>query len=159
MNLLRSNHWTIRSRILASFAVVLGLMVVMGLLALRDLRIIDDRATDAGGASVPGLYYSTQVLSELIINYSLTAEYMGQTDVLRLETIEQDLSANASRWSEALVKLEALPENVAEQRKLDVFLMLRSQYEQTQKEVLRRSSELDTQGAIEVWRERLGASV
>jgi len=39
--------WTIRQRILASFGIVLGLMVVMGLLALRNLENIDARAMNA----------------------------------------------------------------------------------------------------------------
>src|SRR5213075_1115610 len=52
--------WTIRRRILVSFGVVLGLMVVMGLLALRDLDNIGVRASNAENASVPGLYYSTE---------------------------------------------------------------------------------------------------
>jgi methyl-accepting chemotaxis protein WspA len=153
LNVVKS--WTIRRRILTSFAVVLGLMVVMGLVALRDLEIIDARATDAREASVPGLYYSTEVMTELIINYSLTAEFMGQTDVLRLETIEQELGANGARWEQAFGTLQSLPTADDDRKKLDAFGALRVQYVDTQKEILRRSSELDTEGAIVLWRERL----
>ena len=101
--------WTIRRRILTSFAVVLGLMVVMGLVALRDLENIDQRSQNAATTSVPGLYYSTEVKSELIVNYSLTAEYMGQTDVLRLDTIEKELSANGQRWETSIGNYDVLP--------------------------------------------------
>jgi methyl-accepting chemotaxis protein WspA len=147
--------WTIRRRILTSFAVVLGLMVVMGLVALRDLQNIDERAADAREASVPGLYYSTQVMSELIINYSLTAEYMGQTDVLRLGTIEQELAANAARWERAVATFEALPADDGDHEMFEAFATIRAQYVETQQEILKRSSELDTEGAVVLWREQL----
>jgi hypothetical protein len=105
--------WTIRQRILTSFGIVLGLMVVMGILALRNLENIDARATNAASASVPGLYASTAVQSELIINYSLTAEYLGQTDVLRVQKIEEALQANEQRWEEAVDRYDALPSDAA----------------------------------------------
>ena len=113
--------WTIRRRILTSFAVVLGLMVVMGLVALRDLDNIDQRSQNAATASVPGLYYSTEVKSELIVNYSLTAEYMGQTDVLRLDTIEKELSANGERWEKSIGNYEALPATADDRQKFAEF--------------------------------------
>jgi methyl-accepting chemotaxis protein WspA len=155
MSLNVMNGWTIRRRILMSFAVVLGLMVVMGIVALRDLQKIDERATEAREASVPGLYYSTQVMSELIINYSLTAEYMGQTDILRLDKIEQELSANATRWDKAVSTLASLPTNDQDRQMFEAFTALRTAYVLTQREILKRSSELDTEGAIVLWRDEL----
>jgi methyl-accepting chemotaxis protein WspA len=147
--------WTIRRRILASFAVVLGLMIVMGSIALRDLNIIASRAANAEEASVPGLYYSTEVKSELIVNYSLTAEYMGQTDVLRLAAIEDELRANSARWAQAISAYESLPADADDRRTFAEFSSARSQYVDTQRAILKRSSELDTEGANELWRKQL----
>ncbi len=147
--------WTIRRRILTSFAVVLGLMVVMGLVALRDLDNIDQRSQNAATTSVPGLYYSTEVKSELIVNYSLTAEYMGQTDVLRLDTIERELSANSERWEKSIGNYEVLPATADDREKFADFESIRSAYVDTQREILKRSSELDTEGANKLWREQL----
>src|SRR5262245_43850161 len=113
MSLNVAKTWTIRRRILTSFGVVLGMMVIMGLTALRDLDNIGTRASNAETASVPGLYYSTEVQSELIVNYSLTAEYMGQTDVLRLGSIENELTENTARWEKSVANFEALPSDAA----------------------------------------------
>ncbi len=147
--------WTIRRRILVSFGVVLGLMVVMGLLALRNLYNIDARAANAENASVPGLYYSTEAKAELIVNYSLTAEYMGQTDVLRLSSIEDEIHANGERWDRAIASYQALPATDADRQKLAAFATARSTYIETQREVLKDSSELDTDRANKLWREKL----
>jgi methyl-accepting chemotaxis protein WspA len=153
MNVAKS--WTIRTRILASFAVVLGLMVLMGVLALRDLDTIDSRATEAKELSVQGLYYSTEVKAELIVNYSLTAEYMGQSDVLRLNTIEEELRGNARRWDEAISEYEALAAADSNRQAFAAFAEIRADYVRTQREILQRTSELDTEGANRLWREEL----
>ncbi|MEO6078308.1 MAG: methyl-accepting chemotaxis protein [Steroidobacteraceae bacterium] len=147
--------WTIRRRILMSFAVVLGLMVVMGLIAARDLGTINGRAKNAESASVPGLYYSTLVRGQLILNYALTAEYLGQTDVLRLSTIEEGLRTNGERWAKAIATFESLPMEDADRQKFAAFVTMRAEYVATQREILKRSSGLDTEGANELWRSQL----
>jgi methyl-accepting chemotaxis protein WspA len=147
--------WTIRRRILMSFGVVLGLMVVMGLLALRDFDNIGVRASNAENASVPGLYYSTEAKDELIVNYSLTAEYMGQTDVLRLGSIEDEMRANAERWERAIASYQALPATDADRQKFAAFAGARSTYIETQRDVLKYSAELDSERANKLWREKL----
>jgi methyl-accepting chemotaxis protein WspA len=53
--------WTIRRRIIASFGVVLGLMIAMSMVAFRDLATIDRHAGTASATSVPGLYASTDI--------------------------------------------------------------------------------------------------
>ena len=147
--------WTIRQRILASFGIVLGLMVVMGVLALGNLENIDARATNAASASVPGLYASTAVQSELIISYSLTAEYLGQTDVLRVQKIEEALQANEQRWEEAVDRYDALPSDAATDAMFDQFEVERATYLKTQREILRLSAEFDTAAANQMWRQQL----
>jgi methyl-accepting chemotaxis protein WspA len=146
--------WTIRRRILASFAVVLGLMVVMGLMALRNLEAIDERASNAANASVPGLYLSTDIQNELITNYALTAEYMGQTDVLRLQNLEEALDANSASWEEAVNAFEALPA-ANDHAAFGAFKTVRGSYASTQREILRLSAELDTPAANQMWRGQL----
>jgi methyl-accepting chemotaxis protein WspA len=148
--------WTIRRRILASFAVVLVIMVAMGLVALRDLNDIEARSTNEADTSVPGLYLATAVQSELIVNYGLTAEYVGQTDVLRLGKIEAELKANVERFDEAVRKYEALPSEPASIAAFRDFRAAKDVYFDTQREILRRSAELDTKGANQMWREQLG---
>ncbi|MCD6059921.1 MAG: chemotaxis protein [Moraxellaceae bacterium] len=62
---LRMKDWTIRQRILAAFALILGLMLVMGGVAYRHLQSIHAKAEHARQDSIPGLYYSLQIVREL----------------------------------------------------------------------------------------------
>jgi methyl-accepting chemotaxis protein WspA len=147
--------WTIRRRVIASFAVVLGLMIVTGMIALRDLGTIDRSATDAATTSVPGLYSSTDVQWELALNYALTAEYLGQTDVLRLEHLETALQEQAGRWEDVVATYEALPASGEDRDAFAVFVAAKAAYLATQRDILQLSAELDTAGANKLWRERL----
>jgi methyl-accepting chemotaxis protein WspA len=146
---------TIRRRILMSFAVVLGLMVVMGLITVRNLHNVEQRAENAETTSVPGLYLSTQVKSELILNYSLTAEFLGQADVLRLEAIEKGLATNGDRWEKAVQSYAALPAEDDDRRTFAAFTDLRKQYMEIQQKIVQLSADLDTKGANERWRKDL----
>jgi methyl-accepting chemotaxis protein WspA len=146
---------TIRRRILMSFAVVLGLIVVMGLIALRNLNNVEVRAQDAETTSVPGLYYSTQAKTELILNYSLTAEYLGQADVLRLGAIEEGLKANGERWDRAIKSYEALLADDSDRKSFAEFVAVHDEYVATQSQVLQLSADLNTKGANELWRKTL----
>jgi methyl-accepting chemotaxis protein WspA len=150
-----SNGWTIRRRIIASFGVVLGLMIAMGMIALRDLATIDRQARSAATVSVPALYSSTDVQAELILNYALTAEYLGQSDILRLEGLEASLREQASRWQEVIAAHEALPSDDEGREAFKALVAATEKYFGTQREVLRLAADLDTAGANDLWREQL----
>lgn len=147
--------WTIRRRVIASFAVVLGLMIVTGTIALRDLGTIDRHVTDVATASVPGLHTGTDVRWQLGLNYALTAEYLGQTDVLRLEHLETALEESAAHWEDVIATYEALPESDADRALFAEFKTAKEAYLATQRDILRLSEELDTAGANKLWREQL----
>jgi len=144
--------WTIRRRIAASFAVVLGLIIATGMIAFADLATIDRRATGAATTSVPSLYSSTNIQTELILNYALTAEFLGQSDVLRLEHLETALREQAAHWNELIATHEALPANDEDREAFAAFVMTTETYFATQRDVLRLTSDLDTAGANDLWR-------
>jgi methyl-accepting chemotaxis protein WspA len=147
--------WTIRRRIIASFGVVLGLMVAMGMVAFRDLATIDRHATSAATISVPGLHASTDIHAELILNYALTAEYLGQTDVLRLDFLEMSLREHAANWEESVARLQGLSVDDEDRKAFAAFDAAKRTYLETQNNILRLSADLDTEAANTLWRERL----
>ena len=71
---------TIRSRILASFAVVLALMMTMAVLAYSRLVTIERQAVSISSDTVPGLTSINQIIVDRIANYSLTQEFGLQND-------------------------------------------------------------------------------
>jgi methyl-accepting chemotaxis protein WspA len=147
--------WTIRRRILASFAVELGLLIVMGGVAYTHLESIDRSATSAATDSVPGLYYSTQVQGDLIVNFSLTAEYLGQTDVLRMQQVEERLQANRQSSEDSIRKYEATIVESKDRDTFGAFKNARASYMHIQEQILKLTADLDTKAANEMWREQL----
>ena len=53
------NHWTIRTRILASFALILLIMALMGVVAFNRLSAIDRESDTMQKNALPGLHFST----------------------------------------------------------------------------------------------------
>ncbi|MEP6915681.1 MAG: methyl-accepting chemotaxis protein, partial [Acidobacteriota bacterium] len=62
---------TIRQRIIASFAVVLTLMMIMAALAYVRLGDIERKAALIQIDSIPGLTLTNQIVVERVANYSL----------------------------------------------------------------------------------------
>jgi methyl-accepting chemotaxis protein WspA len=71
---------TIRRRIMASFAVILALMVIMALVAYTRLTQIERQSLLIETDALPGLTYSNQILVDRISNYSLTQEFVLESD-------------------------------------------------------------------------------
>jgi methyl-accepting chemotaxis protein WspA len=87
---------TIRSRILASFGVVLALMVVMTAVAYTRLANIERQATFITTDSVPSLTAINEIIVDRIANYSLTQEFGLQGDrAARLKLQEAILASRA----------------------------------------------------------------
>ena len=71
---------TIRRRIIASFAIVLALMVFMaGGGAQSACSTSSSRPTFIGSDAVPGLTYTNRIVVDEIANYSLTQEFVLQS--------------------------------------------------------------------------------
>jgi methyl-accepting chemotaxis protein WspA len=67
-------NWTLRGKILGSFAVILLLMALMGGVAYLRLMSIRQHANEMLTDSLPGLYYSTHLLATLNRDFSVTQE-------------------------------------------------------------------------------------
>lgn len=72
--------WTIRQRILGSFAAVLALMIAMGGMAYTRLERVEQDATSIQKDSLPGVYYSTQLMAAWVANYWMTEQHIVQED-------------------------------------------------------------------------------
>jgi methyl-accepting chemotaxis protein WspA len=72
---------TIRRRIMASFAVVVALMVIMATLAYTRFVNVQSQATWIATDALPGLTYANQIVVERIANYSLTQEFVLHDDM------------------------------------------------------------------------------
>ena len=91
------DNWTIRHRILASFAAVLALMIVMGAVAYACLARVERDATVIQKEALPGISYSTQLMVAWLDNFDLTRKYAVETDDVDLRKVESHLQANRAR--------------------------------------------------------------
>jgi len=85
---------TIRWRIIASFTVVLVLMIIMAAVAYTRLEHIERQAVAIATDALPGLTLTNQILVERLASYSLTQELVLQTDGARKQELQTAILAS-----------------------------------------------------------------
>jgi methyl-accepting chemotaxis protein WspA len=129
-------HWTIRWRIVASFAVILALMVVMATVAYVLLKRIDRITNGIEEDVVAGLSYSQQILVQRSADYSLTEDYVLLTDKALKDTARKSIVENRG-YTETVIGQYASTINTPEERTLfDSFRRAHDQWVSAQDAVL-----------------------
>src|SRR5882672_9246091 len=90
-------NWTVRQRITWSFGAVIALMIIMGAFAFMRLATIEQETADMQRDSVPGLYYSDQLMTDWLDTYGLTQRHVLATDRVEKQKIEALLEAQRTR--------------------------------------------------------------
>jgi methyl-accepting chemotaxis protein WspA len=90
-------NWTIRWRIVASFALILALMVITAGVSYVRLQRIGQLTESIQEDILPGLNYSSQIVTERLENYALTQDFVGQADLARRRRIREAILANRTR--------------------------------------------------------------
>ncbi|MFC6339433.1 HAMP domain-containing protein [Pseudomonas sp. CCM 7891] len=70
-------NWTLRQRILASFAVIIAIMLLMVVVSYSRLLKIETGETSVRDDAVPGLFFSTMIRSAWVDSYLQTQELIG----------------------------------------------------------------------------------
>jgi methyl-accepting chemotaxis protein WspA len=70
-------NWTLRQRILASFAVIIAIMLLMVVVSYSRLLKIENSEASVREDALPGLYYSSMVRSAWVDSYLRTQEILG----------------------------------------------------------------------------------
>jgi methyl-accepting chemotaxis protein WspA len=148
-------QWTIRRRLLGSFAVILGLMMVMGGVAYTRLVTIEKGATSTATDSVPGLYLSTEIASELIMTYALTVEQLGQADLLAAQKLAVRWQDNQEKFEASIRKYESTIRSVRDRELFESFKAKIVPYARFEREILQLNADLKYKEMNEMWRDRL----
>ncbi|KAI3594034.1 Methyl-accepting chemotaxis protein [Cupriavidus sp. U2] len=155
------NHWTIRTRILASFTFILLVMTLMSVTAYNRLSAIEHETTVMRTDALPGLNYSAGmrgVWGELYVLAWQTVTASDPAQRARLLSQTQD----ATRRLDKLQKLYADSIQREEDRgRFKAFLDVRARYEQAAQPYLDPTRWRDTAtaeaalrgGAHDVWAE------
>ena len=127
---------TIRTRILASFAIVLTLMVAMAAVAYSRLAAIEREAALISSDAVPGLTAINQIIIDRIANYSLTQEFELAGDRAAREKLKTAILASRSgldTLNASYVATILLPDD---QALFDVYRLAQDSYRSVQDAVL-----------------------
>jgi methyl-accepting chemotaxis protein WspA len=149
------NNWTIRRRLMVSFGVILALMLVMGAVAYTALGRIEKGAASAADDSIPGLYSINQLRSNLILNYALTVQYVGQADILAAEKLAERLVANQQAMDESIGSYDETIAAADDKATFALFKDALRSYQDIQSSMIALSAELEIEKANQLWREQL----
>ncbi|KPZ09867.1 Methyl-accepting chemotaxis protein [Pseudomonas amygdali pv. ulmi] len=83
-------NWTLRQRILASFAVIIAIMLLMVVVSYSRLLSIESSEEDVRLDALPGVYYSTLVRSAWGESYIRTLELIAEGQARALTKQEKD---------------------------------------------------------------------
>ncbi|MGJ7497969.1 methyl-accepting chemotaxis protein [Variovorax sp. RT4R15] len=135
--------WTIRHRILASFAAVLALMIVMGAVAYACLARVAHDATLIQKEAVPGLSYSSQMMVAWQENFALTQKQVLETEGAETRKVESQLQANRDRLENLTRSYESTIFTPNDQENYEAFKSLHAAaaYLRTQQDVLKLSAD------------------
>jgi len=115
-------NWTLRQRILASFAVIIAIMLLMVVVSFSRLLKIQDSEERVRADAVPGVYYSSMIRGGWVDSYVLTQQIVGLSgnheitaeDKTRFQGFEQHLR-------EEIQNYQQLIQNPADQASFDEF--------------------------------------
>lgn len=135
------NTWTIRQRILACFAAVLALMIVMGAVAYACLARVAEDATVIQKDAVPGMAVSGQLNAAWLDNFALTQKHVLETEEADIRSVDAQLQASRANIEKLSRNYEATIHTAKDRENFDAFLNLRAAYLRAQEDVLRLSRE------------------
>nr|WP_225915652.1 methyl-accepting chemotaxis protein [Pseudomonas urmiensis] len=84
-------NWTLRQRILASFAVIIAIMLLMIVAAYSRLVAISTSEEAVGSDSIPGVYYSSMIRSAWVDSYVTSQQLVGLSDHREVTSADLEL--------------------------------------------------------------------
>lgn len=132
-------NWSIRQRILGSFALILALMFLMGGIAYTQLASIQDKTEKLETDSLPGVYYSGRIARALILDFALTAEHILEVDPKVMRHIASKLEANHTEMKPLIQSYEESIFTAKDREMFDAFKAQLVEYEAIQQEVFKLS--------------------
>nr|WP_137885813.1 methyl-accepting chemotaxis protein [Pseudomonas sp. 2FE] len=131
------NNWTLRQRILASFAVIIAIMLLMVVTSYSHLLMIEEEGRDMQGDALPGLFYSAMIqgawMERLVLAQQLVGRHgdqgLSQAELEQLRINDEQLGVQMANYEQTI--------HVEEDRKaFAVFQRHHLEYSQLQAAVL-----------------------
>lgn len=130
-------NWTLRQRILASFAVIIAIMLLMIVAAYSRLVAIESSEEAVGSDSIPGIYYSSMIRSAWVDSYVATQQLVGLSEHRELSSADAELFKGFhDRLKEQMANYQGTIQDAQDQASFDTFVGLEQAYEKAIDQVL-----------------------
>ncbi|NWA23594.1 methyl-accepting chemotaxis protein [Pseudomonas gingeri] len=149
-------NWTLRQRILASFAVIIAIMLLMVVASYSRLLSIESSEESVRTDAIPGVYYSTMIRSAWVDSYVLTQQLLGfnadgvinPADQAQFKDFENRLVKQIDNYQKTIFNQE-------DQAAFDVFKRDHEAYDKLLGNVLDLYQHKQNEQAIRVFNEQL----
>jgi methyl-accepting chemotaxis protein WspA len=152
-------NWTLRQRILASFAVIIAIMLLMVVVSFSRLLKIESGEVAVRDDAVPGVYYSSMIRSAWVDSYMLTQELLGLKRGQAVSAADTaDFKSFEERLELAMVNYQKTfngHEDRAELDAFDSFVKLHETFIKTQATVLDLYQRNQGDEAVKMFTEQL----
>jgi methyl-accepting chemotaxis protein WspA len=149
-------NWTLRQRILASFAVIIAIMLLMVVVAYTRLLSIESSSESVSNDAIPGVYYSTLTRSAWVESYLRTLELLGEDEGRPLTKDEKvQYQEYETRLNAQLANYRKTIFDGADQASFDNFEKLHQAFNKGLEDTLRAYEANDFSAARQIFKERL----
>ena len=115
-------NWTLRQRILASFAVIIAIMLLMVVVTYSRLLKIESSEQEVRTDAVPGVYYSSMIRGGWVDSYVKTQQLVGLSGQREITAEDQALYQGYEKHlREEIQNYQKLIEDPADQASFDEF--------------------------------------
>ncbi|VVN95701.1 methyl-accepting chemotaxis protein [Pseudomonas fluorescens] len=149
-------NWTLRHRILASFAVIIGIMLLMVVASYSRLLKIESSEENIRNDAMPGLYFSAMIRGIWVDNYMEVEELFGlqhgaeegAAHITDFKSLEQQIEQQLANYQQTI-------HGQADQAEFDAFKALHQAYTKTLATVLELHHREQNTEAVRVFNEEL----
>ncbi|MFK0095237.1 methyl-accepting chemotaxis protein [Pseudomonas sp. NPDC090592] len=122
-------NWTLRQRILASFAVIIAIMLLMIVAAYSRLVAIETAEEAVGTDSIPGVYYSSMIRSAWVDSYVTSQQLVGLSNHREITSADMELFKSfEDRLKQHMASYQSTIQGKDDQARFDAFIQLEENY-------------------------------
>lgn len=152
-------NWTLRQRILASFAVIIAIMLLMVVVSYSRLLKIQASEERVRVEALPGVYYSSMIRGAWVDSYVKTQQIVGLSGNREITADDKALyQGYEQHLREEIQNYQKLIEDPADQVSFDEFEANHQAYNQALAKVLELYQRKDYEGARQVLDKELTAA-
>ncbi|AKS06049.1 methyl-accepting chemotaxis protein [Pseudomonas trivialis] len=149
-------NWTLRQRILASFAVIIAIMLLMVVVSYSRLLKIEVSQESVRDDAVPGVYLSSMIRSAWVDSYLETVDIIGLRDEKTLTATDRsNYKSFEARIEQQMANYEKTIHSQADRMEFDNFKAAHTTYNKVLAQVLERIEANDLPGASVLVEEQL----